>query len=149
MRKRLLKGLGAWMLFSVFTVLLSSCANDSYWYDDGDFYDRRLDGSWELVQYNSHPVYDDEVNYLYFAGNGRGTYYYYDRGRMYSMPTYYESQRNYSGMTDYQLNLQYGNDRPVTIDYWFTNGANELWMQWRTGGRIETYVYDRVRYIPY
>lgn len=149
MKKRLLKGFGALSLFAFLMLLMSSCAGDSYWYDDGDFYDHRLDGRWELVQYDSNPVYDDAVNYLYFDGRGRGTYWYYRGGRLYSMPTYYESQPSYSGISDYQLNLQYGNDRPTTISYWFTAGNNTLWMQWREGGRVVTYVYDRVNYFPF
>ena len=33
--------------------------------------------------------------------------------------------------------------------YWFTDGGNTLWSQWQTGnGRVMTYLYDRVSYIP-
>lgn len=150
MKGKLLKGIGGMALFAVLAVFMSSCVNDSYWWDDSDYYDHRLDGYWELVQYNSDPVYDDDVNFLYFNGNGRGTYYYFDRGYRESEPMYYDSQPSNTGTSNYQLNIQYGNGRPTTVNYWFTHGNNTLWMQWRTsGGRVVTYVYDRIDYRPW
>jgi len=150
-RNLLRKGLLPLMLVAVMATLLTSCVGDSYWYDDYDdgFYDRSLDGYWELVQANSMEVKPGEENYIFFNGRGRGLYFFYENGRRYTEDIYYICQDAYGGNADYQVNIQYGNGRPTTTDYWFTHGGNTLWMQWREGGRIVTYVYDRIPRAPW
>ena len=55
-----------------------------------------------------------------------------------------------SGASRFQINIQYEYDSPITTSYWFTHGNNTLWLQWQTsGGRVQTYVYDRVRSAPW
>lgn len=135
------------------SMTLTSCESDDYWYDgpgwDNGFYDRNLTGFWELVQVDSHAAMGYDKNYLFFDGRGYGTYFYWERGSRYEMPTYYDCQYSNSGTSDYQMNLQYGNGYPTTINYWFTNGGLTLWMQWREGGRVITYVYDRINGAPW
>lgn len=128
---------------------LSSCYVDDGWapqppYGWTDtFYDSRLNGFWALVQVNSMEVSGYEVNYMYFGGNGRGIYYYYDRGVRYWENTAYWCQNSVSGTSDYQMNLQYETaGSPTTMNYWFTNSNRTLWMQWRANGNVQTYVYD-------
>lgn len=142
-----------WILMAMVTVccmgFLSSCDDDDDWYGPSRFYDNRLNGYWELVEYNDQPVYADDVNYMYFGGNGYGYYYYWENGRRYLEDLYYESQEAVNGYSDYQLNLQYGNSRPTTVNYWFEN-RNVLCMQWMSGyNRLETYVYERVYGAPW
>lgn len=130
-------------------LLLTSCDDDDDWYGPSRFYDNRLNGYWELVEYNGRGVYADDVNYMYFGGSGYGYYYYWDNGRRYLEDLYYESQEAYSGNSQYQLNLQYGNSRPTTVNYWF-DGRNVLFMQWVDSyNRLQTYVYERVYGAPW
>lgn len=112
--------------------------------------DGRLAGYWMLVQYNSEPVSAAEANYMYFNGNGSGYYYYLDNGYREREQLRYWSQYSNSGTSDYQINIQYEYSSPLTTNYWFTHGNNTLWMQWRTsGGRVQTYVYDRIDRAPW
>lgn len=120
-------------------------ARSPYGWDD-TFYDSRLNGYWALDQINSSYVDGTEVNYLYFGGNGRGRYYYYDRGQRYWENTAYWCQNSVSGTSNYQINLQYETvGSPTTMNYWFTDSGRTLWMQWSNSGGVQTYVY---RYYP-
>lgn len=133
----------------------TSCIDsDSQWWGDPpygyNYNDSRLAGYWQLVQYNSDPVSTNSANWLYFNGNGYGRYYYFDRGYQQSESLRYWSQQSVSGASNYQLNIQYEYSSPLTTSYWFTHGNNTLWMQWQTaGGRVQTYVYDRVNRAPW
>lgn len=149
--KRVISGLAVALVIIIAGLGLSSCVGESYWYDDSDNYDHRLDGYWELELVNGRPVYGDDVNYLYFGGRGRGLYYYYYRGGRYIEDTYYNSQWSNNGVSDYQLNIQYGYDRPTTINYWFNGGNTALTMQWRPAGSSGpvTYTYGRISYRPW
>lgn len=136
---------------AMFSFSLTSCYVDSGWSPEppggwnDTFYDRDLNGCWELVQINSHNVSGYDVNYLWFGGNGRGRYYYYVNGQRYWEQTAYWCQYSNSGSSDYQINLQYENGgAPTTMNYWFTNGRNTLWMQWRNSYGLQTYVYDYI-----
>lgn len=153
MRKKLFKGIMGVALMLTLAVGLSSCESDDYWYDgpgwNDVFYDRDLNGYWELVQVNSNEVIGSEKNFLYFNGNGRGYYYFWSNGRQYVDNTAYECQYSNTGLSDYQMNLWIGNDRPSTMNYWFTNGYNTMFMQWRENGRPVTYVYDRIYRAPW
>ena len=127
---------------------LQSCYDDGWypkppygWYDT--FYDGRLTGYWQLDEVNSQPVGPANVDYLYFNGDGRGIYYYWDRGVKYWENTaYWCQQSNGAGASAYQINLQYQTSgSPTTMNYWFTNGNRELWMQWRNAYGVQTYIY--------
>ena len=62
----------------------------------------------------------------------------------------YWCQDAVSGASNYQINIQYEYSSPQTTSYWFTHGNNTLWMQWTTGGgRVQTYVYDRIYSAPW
>lgn len=108
------------------------------------FYDRRLNGSWELAQANGRPVYGEAVNYMTFYGNGQGRYFYYNRGMRDSERMVYWCQYSNSGISSYQMNIQYEYSSPSTVNYWFTDGQSYLWMQWGTGSGVVTYVYRAV-----
>lgn len=142
-----------WLVTMAVAMAFTACdTDDDYWWGDGwgNSRDPRLNGYWELVQYNSDPVDAADANYLYFNGNGRGYYYYLSGGRRYVEPLYYSCQNSINGASNYQINLQYGNRQPVTSSYWFTHGNNTLWLQWQTaGGRVQTYVYDRINGAPW
>lgn len=139
---------------------LTSCDDDP-WYDDwggnyyppngwnDTFYDSRLNGYWELIQYNSYPVHPDDANWFYFHGNGRGQYFYLQNGDEYTQRMRYWCQYSNTGTSRYQINIQYEDGSAETTNYWFPDN-NTLMMQWMTaGGRTETYVYDRVGYAPW
>lgn len=114
------------------------------------FFDRDLNGFWRLVQINSQYVDDYDTNYLYFNGDGRGRYYYYRKGRLFWETTAYWCQASVNGASYYQINLQYeSSGSPTTMNYWFTNGGDTLWMQWRNSYGVQTYVYDYQSYAPY
>lgn len=135
--------------------LLTSCdGDDGPWWGTPpygwNFQDPRLQGYWQLVQYNSDNVYPDETNYMYFNGDGRGLYYYMERGYRETEQLRYWCQDAVSGASNYQINIQYEYSSPQTTSYWFTHGNNTLWMQWTTnGGRVQTYVYDRIYSAPW
>lgn len=136
------------------TPMFSSCTiDDDSWYPvppngwNNYFYDTALNGRWELVQANGRPVGPYDTNYMDFYGNGRGTYFYYENGRMYQENMAYYCQRSGYGPSDRQINVQYEYGNPVTMWYWF-NG-NYLYMEWNTNYRRNTYVYRPVNYIPY
>lgn len=136
---------------------LSSC------YIDGDiwnpappygwnntFYDQNLNGYWQLVQINGRNVSGYDVNYLYFNGDGRGRYYYYDRGVRYWENTAYWCQDAVSGNTYYQINLQYETTgSPTTMNYYFADRGRTLVMQWWTNGGTVQYVYASIPYSPW
>ena len=128
---------------------LSSCGYEDDWYPvapngwNNTFYDRNLNGCWQLVQANSMPVSRFDTNYLEFYGNGRGRYYYYDHGQPYSERIAYWCQVSGLGTSRYQININYEYSSPVTMSYWFTAG-NTLWLQWTTASGPVTYLYRAV-----
>ncbi len=142
-------------LAAVLAITLSSCIiePDEWWSGPptgwNTFNDTRLTGHWQLVQYNSEPVYTNDANYLYFNGNGAGLYYYLINGYRQVESIRYWSQNSNSGTSYYQINIQYEYDSPVTENYWFTHGGNTLWFQWRTSQGVQTSVYDRIPRAPW
>lgn len=127
---------------------LSSCAIDVGWDPtppygwNNSFYDSALDGCWRLTSINSQYVSGYTVNYLYFNGDGRGEYLYYDHGRQCVENTAYWCQPAGGGNSYYQINIQYESSySPSTMNYWFTDGGDTLWMQWRDRYGLQTYVY--------
>lgn len=139
------------------TAVFTSCVDDDYWpynpppgWGSNYFYDTRLDGTWELIQANSESVSQYDTNYMDFFGGGHGRYYYYYNNRPASEEMAYFCQRSDSNTTDYQINIQYEDGSASTMAYWFTDGNNTLWLQWRTtGGRVMTYLYSRVSRAPW
>lgn len=136
--------------------LLTGCAVDFGWDPtppygwNNTFYDNALNGCWRLTTINSQYVSGYAVNYLYFGGNGRGEYLYYDNGRRYVENTAYWCQATNMGNSGYQINLQYENDyAPTTMNYWFTDGGNTLWMQWRNSYGLQTYTYTYEPRMPW
>lgn len=112
------------------------------------FYDSALDGCWRLTTINSQYVSGYSVNYLVFDGYGRGEYLYYDNGRRYVEQTAYWCQRVNNGGSGYQINLQYESDySPTTMNYWFTDGGDTLWMQWRNSYGLQTYTYTVTNHV--
>lgn len=151
--KKLLQRFIAPLVLSVTLLpLLSGCTVESNWWSDPGsgwgYNDPRLAGNWVLVQYNSDNVAPGQANYLQFDGRGYGYYFYYDRGYLDRERLRYWCQNSVSGTSYYQINIQYEYSNPLTTNYWFTHGNNTLWMQWRAGGTVQTYVYDRIDYIP-
>lgn len=154
MKKKLLPLSEILMVAFIFVISLSSCVGDNSWWGAPpygyDFNDTRLAGYWQLVQYNSDPVYRSEANYLYFNGNGYGTYYYLSNGYAQKESLRYWCQDSMNGASNYQVNIQYQYSSPLTSSYWFTHNNNTLWLQWQTaGGRVQTYVYDRIYRAPW
>ncbi len=134
--------------------MLSSCVvDDGSWYPappsgwNNYFYDSYLTGRWQLVRANGMPVGPYDTNYMDFYGNGRGTYYYYERGRLYEEDMAYYCQRSGYGPSDTQINVQYEYGNPVTMWYWFE--GDFLYMQWTTNSGRVTYVYRPVSVVPY
>lgn len=140
-------------LFAVLMLLLPSCEVD-YWNPEppngwNDIrYDQRLNGCWQLYQVNSDYVSGDQINYMQFYGNGRGMYFYYDRGYQYTEKMAYWCQPAVSGNTTWQINVQYEYGSPSTMNYWFTD-AYTLWMQWRNSYGLQTYVYKYTNHVPW
>lgn len=156
-------GLGRWgvkLLLALVMVLsgltLTSCYVDSSWspappYGWNDtFYDQRLNGYWELVEVNGRGVGGYDVDFLYFNGYGRGTYFYYYNGRRMWETTAYWCQDAVSGSSYYQINLQYETSgSPTTMNYWFGDRGYTLFMQWRTSYGVQTYVYRAINGAPW
>lgn len=132
---------------------LTSCVDDDYWNPgppygwENYFYDRDLDGAWELVQANGRPVYGYDVNYMDFYGDGRGVYYYYENGYFEQERIKYFCQDTYNGPSRTQINIQYEYGSPSTMYYWFTGST--LWLQWSTDRGPVTYLYRPVDRVPY
>ncbi len=139
-------------ILAVLMFLLPACGDINYWDPQppvGDtFYDSDLTGCWQLYQVNSKFVRGDEVNYMYFNGDGRGTYFYYDRGYQETERLAYWCQRSVSGTSSLQINIQYEYESPSTMNYWFSD-SETLWMQWRNSYGVQTYVYKYFGRIPW
>ncbi|MDE7421806.1 MAG: hypothetical protein K2N35_16570 [Muribaculaceae bacterium] len=141
-------------LFAVLMLILPSCGDINYWDPEppggwnDTFYDQQLNGCWQLYQVNSDYVRGDQVNYMYFNGDGRGTYFYYDHGYQETERLAYWCQRPVGGATTLQINIQYEYGNPSTMNYWFSDG-NTLWMQWRNSYGVQTYVYKYINRIPW
>lgn len=155
MKRFLLKNLALAAVFVISITVFTGCyAPDSTWWGDpgygwNSFQDARLRGYWQLVQYNSDPVSYNQANYMYFDGTGYGYYYYLDNGYREREQLRYWCQDTYGGAPN-QINIQYQFSSPLTTSYWFTHGNNTLWLQWQTtGGRVQTYVYDRINRAPW
>ena len=149
-------GRALWLLglAMVLTVGLTSCDDDPYYWGSDpygwNFQDSRLQGYWQLVQYNSDPVPLSEANYMYFNGRGGGYFFYMQDGYRETEQLRYNCQNSVSGASNYQINIRYQYSSPLTTSYWFTHGNNTLWMQWQTqNGRVQTYVYDRINNAPW
>ncbi len=147
------------MLFAIVAAGISAgftgCTDDDDWVPvppyswQNAFHDQNLNGFWQLTQINGQPAGEDQANYLYFEGNGHGEYYYYFNGEQKEEETLYWC-RQVNGVTRYQINLQYeSNTQPVTMNYWFTDNGQNLWMQWRANMATETYVYTRINNAPW
>ncbi|MDE5847862.1 MAG: hypothetical protein K2F93_08730 [Muribaculaceae bacterium] len=133
-------------LLAALMLTLTSCDDYNYWdpeppYGWNDtFYDSNLTGCWQLYQVNSDYVRGDEVNYMQFYGDGRGMYFYYDRGYQETERLAYWCQRSVNGASSLQINIDYEYGSPSTMNYWLSD-ADTLWMQWRNSGGVQTYVY--------
>ena len=155
MKKNLLKSIFLAMVAIIASTAFTSCDDDPW--DDGyppygwdTFNDYRLNGYWELVQYNSYNVEPGARNWLYFNGGSRGYYFYFDNGRRCTERLNYWSQESISMVSSCQINIEYEYSSPLTCNYWFKDGNNTLFLQWRTGnGSVEQYVYDRVNSAPW
>lgn len=139
----------------VITLLaLSSCDDVDFWSPsppsgwNDTFYDQNLTGCWQLYQVNSEYIRGDEVNYMKFNGDGRGTYFYYDRGYQKTERLAYWCQRSVNGTSSLQINIQYEYGSPSTMNYWFSD-KDTLWMQWRNSYGVQTYVYKYINRIPW
>lgn len=140
-------------LLAMLLLLLPSCGDINYWdpeppYGWNTFYDQNLTGCWQLYQVNSNYVRGEEVNYMYFNGDGRGTYFYYDRGYQRTENLAYWCQRAVDGASSLQINIQYEYGSPSTMNYWFSD-RETLWMQWRNNYGLQTYVYKYYGRIPW
>lgn len=133
---------------------LPSCGDINVWDPEppggwnDTFYDSNLTGCWQLYQVNSNYVRGDEVNYMYFNGDGRGTYFYYNRGYQETERLAYWCQRSVSGTSSLQINIEYEYGNPSTMNYWFSDSYT-LWMQWRNSYGVQTYVYKYINHIPW
>lgn len=116
---------------------------------NSNYYDARLVGDWQLYQANSQYVSGDAVNYLDFYGRGVGRYYYYHNGYRDSDRMAYWCQQSVSGTSYNQVNIQYEGSAPSTMNYWFSDGGTTLWLQWRNGNGVQTYVYHAVDGTPW
>lgn len=137
--------------------ILTSCEDDDYWsYGPPDgwgsnyFYDRNLDGDWELSQVNFQPVERGDVNYLEFIGNGKGYYFYYSNGRLLQEDIAYFCQEKGPGSDSYKINIRYRDTGTAsTMSYSLSNGNTSLLMSWRAQGETITYVYSKIPSVPW
>lgn len=145
----------AGLIAATLIMLFATSCTDDYWAPGpppsgwvDTFYDVDLTGRWQLVSENGAPVTGYDTNYMEFDGYGRGYYTYWDHGELYSENIGYYCETTISSYGDYMIYIEYEYSRPAEMYYWF-NGRNMLYMQWvTTGGRMVTYVYQRVRTIP-
>lgn len=157
LNKNLFVLLGVLLAFGC-SSLLTSCVpgDDDYWpfYPPSDwgtnyFYDRQLEGSWELRQINGYTVTGYETNYMDFYGGGHGRYYSYVGGRLVWENMAYFCQYGASTSSTDLINIQYSYGDPSTMSYWFSDNYS-LWLQWRDNrtGTVQTYLYERINAIP-
>lgn len=148
----------ALLLSMLMALSLTSCDDDDWGPDRGPepgpngFYDSDLLGTWVLYQANGQPVTGYDVNYIQFSRQGRGWYYYYDRGRQYEEQISWWCQyASPSSPNDYSVNIRYANGSLSTVSYWFTSSAigDMLWLSWYTSSAgTVTYVYREVSSLP-
>lgn len=136
--------------------MLTGCDDESDWpyspppgWGANYFYDSRLNGVWELTMADANPVTRFDTNYLDFYGQGHGRYYYYSNTRPLSEEIAYFCQKSDSNTTNYQINIQYASGTASTMAYWFSDNNSSLWMQWKVGNRIVTYLYSRTGATPW
>lgn len=126
---------------------LTSCddGDDGYWWgpsDDNTYYDTNLKGTWQLIQINNTTVTPNETDYLQFGNGGRGYYYYLEQGMRMVERTRWICNAGYYRDT---ITIRYANGRVATMNYWFTEGANYLYLNWTTSNQGQyTYVYRYV-----
>ena len=101
-------------------------------------YDRDLTGMWELSHINGYRVYDYEVNWLDFYGDGWGMYYFQDGPHTYEMSFEYYSTYDY----DNWLNIHYSDGSYAEMLYWFNYNYSELYLEWIEHGERITYTYQ-------
>ena len=101
-------------------------------------YDRDLTGMWELSHINGYRVYDYEVNWLDFYGDGWGMYYFQDGPHTYEMSFEYYSTYEY----DNWLNIHYSDGTYAEMLYWFSYNYSELYLEWYEHGDRITYTYQ-------
>ena len=135
-------------------VSFTSCDSDGDdWWGTGPygwtFDDSRLTGFWQLIDYNGAQISPNEANYLYFNGNGSGTYYYLTGGKEERESLRYWCQDAVSGSTNYQVNIRYQYTSPLTCNYYFSNGNNLLIMTWYANGVQYNYTYTRIQNAPW
>ena len=101
-------------------------------------YDRDLTGMWELSHINGYRVYDYEVNWLDFYGDGWGMYYFQDGPHTYEMSFEYYSTYDY----DNWLNIHYSDGSYAEMLYWFSHNYSPLYLEWYEHGERITYTYQ-------
>lgn len=124
-------------------ISFTSCDDgDDYWWgpnDNNQYYDSNLIGTWQLVEANGQAVTPSDTNYLEFLTGGRGYYFYYTGGIQATQRTLWVCNAGYYRDS---VTIRYQDGRQSTMNYWFTDGANYLYLQWRTAnGNQYTYVY--------
>ena len=103
-------------------ISFTSCDDgDDYWWGPND----------------NNQYYDS--NLLEFLTGGRGYYFYYTGGIQATQRTLWVCNAGYYRDS---VTIRYQDGRQSTMNYWFTEGANYLYLQWRTAnGNQYTYVY--------
>lgn len=151
MKRNITKTILSLVLTIVCGGIFTSCDDDGWipvgpgWNDT--FYDSKLRGSWQLVQANGRPVGGYDTNYLEFFGGGRGRYYYYENGVLYSEQMGYWCQYNgYGENNNIYISYEYGN--PSTMTYWFSDYYNTLWLKWITNSGTVLYQYRYYENVP-
>lgn len=152
--KKNLRTLGRLLPAALLLLSLTAACGNVWWEPapppgwTDSYYDRALTGTWRLVQANSQLVAPTATNYLQFAGNGRGYYYYYSNGRPCTERLSYWCEY-IGGSSASRIYIDYQNSPPATMNYWFTDG-DVLWMQWTmSDGSIMTYQYRPVNGAPW
>lgn len=152
--RKLLMLFGVLLAFSCSTALTSCVPDDDVWpfnppsgWGSNYFFDRALEGSWQLVQINGYAVTGMTTNYMDFFGSGHGRYYYYYNGRLVWEDMGYFCQYGANTSSTDLINIQYATGSPTTMSYWFSDSAS-LWLQWRDNSGVQTYLYERIRAIP-
>jgi len=129
--------------------VFTSCDDDDYYWGTpggSSYYDRDLVGTWQLVQINGITIPPADANYFSFFGRGSGTYYYHEGGREFAEDISYWSTDTYYNS---YLTINYATGRESTMNYWFTEDYQSLWMQWQTNSGTMTYRYILVSGVPW
>lgn len=142
--KQLVRTISMAAIAIVAALSIASCSDgdDDYWWgpdNSNNYYDSNLMGTWQLIQINGNNVTAGQTNYLRFTGKGSGYYYYYSGGLRSTQRIAWVCTAGFNRDT---ITIHYQDGTTSTMNYYFTAGADYLYLNWTTyTGQQMSYCY--------